>query len=59
MGVARHPPQSQKRNATMQEGSKIEQEDRDRADSLTDLIRTGAQQLIAQVLKAEVGRALD
>ena len=38
----------------MQERTKTEQEDRDRFDSLTDLIRTGAQQLIAQALKVEV-----
>jgi putative transposase len=38
----------------MPERTKAEQEDRDKTDSLTDLIRTGAQQLIAQALKAEV-----
>ncbi|MBA3613348.1 MAG: IS256 family transposase, partial [Nitrospirales bacterium] len=38
----------------MPERTKTEQEDRDRTDALTDLIRTGAQQLIAQALKAEV-----
>lgn len=38
----------------MPERTKTEQEDRDRTDTLTDLIRTGAQQLIAQALKAEV-----
>jgi transposase-like protein len=38
----------------MQERSKPEQEDRDKIDSLTDLIRSGAQQLIAQALQAEV-----
>ena len=38
----------------MKERTKPEQEDRDKTDSLTDLIRLGAQQLIAQALKAEV-----
>lgn len=38
----------------MPERTQTEQEDRDRTDALTDLIRTGAQQLIAQALKAEV-----
>ena len=38
----------------MQERTKPETEDRERNDSLTNLIRTGAQQLIAQALKAEV-----
>ena len=42
----------------MQERSKTEEEDRDSKDSLTDLIRTGAQQLIAQALKAEVADLL-
>ena len=42
----------------MQERTKTEQEDRDTKDSLTDLIRTGAQQLIAQALKAEVAELL-
>ena len=38
----------------MQERTKAQQEERDRTDSLTDLIRAGAQKLIAQALKAEV-----
>ena len=38
----------------MQERTKTEQEDRGGTDSLTDLIRTGAQQLIAQALKEVV-----
>jgi hypothetical protein len=38
----------------MSESAKPEQEERGRNDSLTDMIRTGAQQLIAQALKAEV-----
>ncbi len=42
----------------MQERSKTEEEDRDSKDSLTDIIRTGAQQLIAQALKAEVAELL-
>ncbi|WP_454061957.1 IS256 family transposase [Candidatus Nitrospira salsa] len=42
----------------MQERTKTEQKDRDTKDSLTDLIRTGAQQLIAQALKAEVADLL-
>jgi putative transposase len=42
----------------MQERSKTEEEDRGSKDSLTDLIRTGAQQLIAQALKAEVADLL-
>jgi putative transposase len=42
----------------MQERSKTEEEDRDRRDSLTDIIRTGAQQLIAHALKAEVAELL-
>jgi len=42
----------------MQERSKTEEEDRDSKDTLTDLIRTGAQQLIAQALKAEVADLL-
>jgi len=42
----------------MQERTKTEQEDRDTKDSLTDLIRTGAQQLIAQALNAEVAELL-
>jgi putative transposase len=42
----------------MQERRKTEEEDRDSKDSLTDLIRTGAQQLIAQALKAEVAELL-
>jgi hypothetical protein len=42
----------------MQERSKTEEEDRDSKDSLTDVIRTGAQQLIAQALKAEVADLL-
>jgi putative transposase len=42
----------------MQERSKTEEEDRGNKDSLTDLLRTGAQQLIAQALKAEVAELL-
>jgi len=42
----------------MQERSKTEPEDREGTDSLTDLIRTGAQQLLAQALKAEVAELL-
>jgi putative transposase len=42
----------------MQERTKPEQEERDRTDSLTDLIRAGAQQLIAQALKVEVAELL-
>ena len=42
----------------MQECTKTEQEDRGGTDSLTDLIRTGAQQLLAQALKAEVADLL-
>jgi putative transposase len=42
----------------MQECTKTEQEDRGRNDSLTDLIRTGAQKLIAQALKTEVSELL-
>lgn len=38
----------------MLERSKTEGEDRESRDLLTDLIRTGAQQLIAQALQAEV-----
>jgi transposase-like protein len=38
----------------MPECTKTEQEDRGGTDSLTDLIRTGAKQLLAQALKAEV-----
>ncbi len=42
----------------MQKPNKPEEEDRDRQDSLTGLIRTGAQQLIAQALKVEVAELL-
>ena len=42
----------------MQECTKPEQEDRGGTDSLTALIRTGAQQLLAQALKAEVAELL-
>ena len=42
----------------MSERTKTEPQDRDQTDSLTDLIRTGAQQLIAQALKAEVADLL-
>ena len=42
----------------MQEGTKTEEEDRGRTDALTDLIRNGAQQLLAQALKAEVAELL-
>ena len=38
----------------MVERNKPEEEDRDSQDSLTDLIRPGAQQLLAQALKIEV-----
>ena len=39
----------------MSESTKTEQENRGGTDSLTDLIRTGAQQLLAQALKPMVG----
>lgn len=42
----------------MQKPSKTETEDRGRKDSLTDLIRTGAQPLWAQALNAEVAALL-
>ena len=42
----------------MKKHTKPEQEDRGRNDSLTELIRTGAQKLIAQALKAEVAELL-
>ena len=42
----------------MPERSKTEEEDRGNRDTLTDLLRTGAQQLIAQALKAEVADLL-
>ena len=42
----------------MQECTKPEQEDRGRTDALTELIRSGAQQLLAQALKAEVAELL-
>ncbi|MCW5784636.1 MAG: IS256 family transposase [Nitrospirales bacterium] len=42
----------------MQEGSKTEAEDRVSKDSLMDIIRAGAQQLIAQALKVEVTELL-
>jgi len=42
----------------MPERSKTTQEDRDRQDSLMDLMRTGAQKLIAQALQAEVAELL-
>lgn len=42
----------------MQKRTKAQQEERDRTDSLTDLIRAGAQQLIAQALKVEVAELL-
>lgn len=42
----------------MQERTKSEKEDRDRTDPLTALLRTGAQKLIAQALKAEVASLL-
>ena len=42
----------------MQEWTKPEQEDRGRTDALTDLIRSGAQQLLAQALQAEVADLL-
>jgi len=42
----------------MQECTKPEQEERGGTDLLTNLIRTGAQQLIAQALKAEVAELL-
>ncbi len=42
----------------MQECSKPEQEDRGKTDALTDVIRSGAQQLLAQALKAEVAELL-
>ena len=42
----------------MQQRSKTEEEDRASKDSLMDIIRAGAQQLIAQALKAEVTELL-
>jgi putative transposase len=42
----------------MQERTKTEEGDRGRTDALTDLIRNGAQQLLAQALKAEVAELL-
>ncbi|WP_447965915.1 hypothetical protein [Nitrospira sp. Ecomares 2.1] len=42
----------------MQERTKTEQEDRGRPDALTDLIRSGAQQLLAHALKVEVAELL-
>ena len=42
----------------MQECTKPEQEDRGRTDALTELIRSGAQQLLMQALKAEVADLL-
>ncbi len=42
----------------MQERTKSEEEDRARTDSLTELIRTGAQKLLAQALQAEVAELL-
>ena len=42
----------------MQKRTKTEQEDRGGTDSLTDLIRTGAQQLLAQALKVEAADLL-
>ena len=42
----------------MQERNKTFEEDRSSKNSLTDIIRTGAQQLIAQALKAEVAELL-
>ena len=42
----------------MTERSKTEQEERGSQDELTALIRTGAQKLIAQALKAEVAELL-
>jgi transposase-like protein len=42
----------------MRKSTKTEQEERGSQDGLTDLIRTGARQLIAQALKAEVAELL-
>ena len=42
----------------MHERTKPEQEDRDRSDALTDLLRHGAQQLLTQALKVEVADLL-
>ena len=42
----------------MQKRTKTEQEDRGGTDLLTDLIRTGAQQLLAKALKVEVADLL-
>ena len=50
--------QPQRRDTTIDQYTKTEQEDRGGTDSLTDLIRTGAQQLLAQALKAEVADLL-
>src|SRR5680860_924119 len=54
MGVARHPPQPQRRDATMQERTKVEEEDRERTDWLTEFLRSSARELIATALKTEV-----
>jgi putative transposase len=42
----------------MQERTKTGEDDRERTDALTDLIRRGAQQLLAQALKVEVAELL-
>ena len=42
----------------MQKRNKTEEEDRGGNDSLTDLLRIGAQKLIVQALKAEVAELL-
>jgi putative transposase len=59
MGVAKHPQHNHKRrDATMQERSKPEREDRESPDTLTTLIRSGARELIAQALEMEVAELL-
>ncbi|WNM62497.1 hypothetical protein [Candidatus Nitrospira neomarina] len=42
----------------MQERTKTGEENREKTDALTDLIRSGAQQLLAQALKVEVDELL-
>lgn len=42
----------------MQERTKTGEEDRERTDARTGLIRSGAQQLLAQALKVEVAELL-
>jgi len=55
MGVARHPSINHKkrRDATMPEGSKTPSKEPVSRDTLTELLRTGARQLLAHALAAE------